>query len=184
MKEAIKRESIEWIKAFAIGIIIFIIIRAFFFSNYVVEGESMMPTLQDGDKLVVNKIGYKVSDFHHFDVIVFHANDKEDYVKRVIGVPGDKIEYKDDHLYVNGKKYEENFLDAYRSQVSAGKLTGDFTLEEITGEETVPKGKLFVLGDNRLGSWDSRHFGFINIDQVVGKVSLRYWPLRDTQFSF
>jgi len=184
LKDVIKKESIEWIKAFSIGIIIFVIIRAFFFSNYVVEGESMMPTLQDGNKLVVNKMGYKMAGFHHFDVIVFHANEKDDYVKRVIGVPGDKIEYRDDHLYINGKKYEEPFLNEYRKQVSAGRLTGDFTLKEITGKKVVPEGKLFVLGDNRLGSWDSRHFGFISIDQVVGKVSIRYWPFNEIDHSF
>jgi signal peptidase I len=184
LKEAIKKESLEWLKAFAIGIIIFIIIRAFFFSNYVVDGESMMPTLQDGNKLVVNKIGYKVSDFKHFDVIVFHANEKEDYVKRVIGIPGDKVEYRDDHLYINGKNYDEPFLDNYRKSKATGRLTGNFTLQEITGEEIVPEGKLFVLGDNRLGSWDSRHFGFISIDQVVGKVNVRYWPINELQFSF
>ncbi|MFT8321824.1 MAG: signal peptidase I [Bacillus sp. (in: firmicutes)] len=184
MKEAFKKESIEWLKALAVGGVIFILIRAFFFSNYEVEGESMMPTLQNGNKLVVNKIGYKVRDFHHFDVIVFHANKKEDYVKRVIGIPGDKVEYKDDHLYINGEMYRESFLDRYRKQVAAGRLTGDFTLKEITGKSSVPKDMLFVLGDNRLGSWDSRHFGFIPIDQVVGKVSLRYWPLDEFQFSF
>ncbi|PKG25471.1 signal peptidase I [Niallia nealsonii] len=184
MKETFKREGREWLKAFAIGIIIFIIIRAFFFSNYEVDGESMMPTLENGNKLVVNKIGYKISNLKHFDVIVFHANEEDDYVKRVIGLPGDKVEYKDDHLYINGKKYEESFLDSYRSQVAAGRLTGDFTLEEITGKKTVPDDSLFVLGDNRLGSWDSRHFGFISIDQVVGKVSLRYWPLNEFQMDF
>ncbi|WP_445506425.1 signal peptidase I [Niallia sp. 03190] len=184
MKETFKKESIEWLKALAIGGIIFIIIRAFFFSNYEVEGESMMPTLQDGNKLVVNKMGYKISNFKHFDVIVFHANKQEDYVKRVIGLPGDKMEYKDDHLYINGKMYKETYLDPYRSQVSAGRLTGDFTLKEITGKKMVPKDMLFVLGDNRLGSWDSRHFGFIPIDQVVGKVSMRYWPLDEFQVSF
>jgi signal peptidase I len=184
LKEAIKKESIEWLKAFAIGIIIFVIIRAFFFSNYVVEGESMMPTLQDGNKLVVNKVGYKMTDFDHFDIIVFHANENDDYVKRVIGIPGDRVEYRDDHLFINGKKYEEPFLNDYRKQVSSGRLTGNFTLKELTGEATVPKGKLFVLGDNRLGSWDSRHFGFISIDQVVGKVSLRYWPFNEIQFTF
>lgn len=184
MKETLKREGKEWLKAFAIGIIIFIIIRAFFFSNYEVDGESMMPTLENENKLVVNKIGYKISDIKHFDVIVFHANKEDDYVKRVIGLPGDKVEYKDDYLYINGKKYDEPFLDSYRSQVAAGRLTGDFTLEEITGKKKVPDGSLFVLGDNRLGSWDSRHFGFISISQVVGKVSLRYWPLHEVQMKF
>jgi signal peptidase I len=184
MKVEWKKEGVEWIKAFAIGIIIFAFIRTFFFSNYVVEGESMMPTLQDGNKLVVNKIGYEVSALHRFDVIVFHANEDEDFVKRIIGVPGDKIEYINDELFINGKKYEEPFLEVYRQKTLDGRLTGDFTLTEITGEKSVPEGKLFVLGDNRLGSWDSRHFGFISATQVVGKVNLRYWPFDEVDVSF
>ncbi len=179
-----KREGMEWIKAFAIGVIIFAFIRTFFFSNYVVEGESMMPTLQDGNKLVVNKVGYQVSDLERFDVIVFHANAKEDFVKRIIGLPGDKIEYRDDQLYINGHKRKEPFLSAYKKESPGIKITGDFSLKEITGEDKVPEGKLFVLGDNRLGSWDSRHFGFISINQVVGKVDLRYWPLNEMDVHF
>ncbi|MCM2533734.1 signal peptidase I [Neobacillus pocheonensis] len=184
MKIEWKREGMEWVKAFAIGIIIFAFIRTFFFSNYVVEGESMMPTLQNGNKLVVNKLGYQVGELKRFDVIVFHANEKEDFVKRIIGVPGDKIEYRDDHLYINGHKYEEPFLDVYKKKTPGVKLTGDFNLKEITGENTVPEGKLFVLGDNRLGSWDSRDFGFISTNQVVGKVDLRYWPLNEVNVHF
>lgn len=184
MNEEIKKEGLEWLKALGIGIIIFAFIRAFFFSNYEVEGESMMPTLQDGNKLVVNKIGYQIGDLNRFDVIVFHANEKEDYVKRIVGLPGDKIEYKGDQLYINGKLIKEPFLDKYREKTIGGRLTGDFTLNEITGEDTVPEGRLFVLGDNRLGSWDSRHFGFISVDQVVGKVNLRYWPLDHVAISF
>lgn len=184
MKEEIKKEGFEWLKAFAIGMIIFAFIRTFFFSNYIVEGESMMPTLEDGNKLVVNKIGYQLGELQRFDVIVFHANKKEDFVKRIIGLPGDKVEYRNDQLFVNDKKIDEPYLDIYRKQIPGGRLTGDFTLEEITGEEKVPQGKLFVLGDNRLGSWDSRQFGFISIDQVVGKVNLRYWPLNEFDVSF
>ncbi|PLR78894.1 signal peptidase I [Bacillus sp. V3-13] len=184
MKEELKREGLEWIKAFAIGIVIFAFIRTFFFSNYIVEGESMMPTLGDGNKLVVNKIGYQIGDLERFDVIVFHANEQEDYVKRIIGLPGDEIEYRDDQLLINGKKIEEPYLDRYRMEIPGEKLTGDFTLREITGEETVPEGKLFVLGDNRRGSWDSRQFGFIDADQVVGEVNLRYWPLDEMDVSF
>lgn len=184
MKEKWKKEGVEWFKAFAIGMIIFVFIRTFFVSNYVVEGESMMPTLQDGNKLVVNKLGYEIRDLHRFDVIVFHANDEEDFVKRIIGLPGDEIEYKDDVLFINGKKYEEPFLDIYREKTFDGRLTGNFTLEEITGKKIVPKGKLFVLGDNRLESWDGRHFGFISADQVVGKVNLRYWPFNEVDVEF
>jgi signal peptidase I len=179
-----KKEGMEWAKAFVIGIIIFSFIRTFFFSNYIVQGESMMPTLQNGNKLVVNKVGFQVAELNRFDVIVFHANEKEDYVKRIIGLPGDKIEYRDDHLYINGHLYKEPFLDVYKQKAHRIKLTGDFSLKEITGENTVPDGKLFVLGDNRLGSWDSRNFGFISAQKVVGKVDLRYWPLNEVDVHF
>lgn len=184
MKAELRKEGVDWLKALALGLIIFVFIRTFFFSNYVVEGESMLPTLEEGNKLVVNKIGFEASDLQRFDVIVFHANEKEDYVKRIIGLPGDKISYQDDKLYINGKKIEEPFLEKYREKVLAGALTGDFTLEEVAGQQIIPKGKVFVLGDNRRGSWDSRHFGLISIDQVVGKVNLRYWPLDEMDVSF
>ncbi|MBT2756454.1 signal peptidase I [Mesobacillus foraminis] len=184
MKEELRKEGIEWLKALALGLVIFAFIRTFFFSNYVVEGESMLPTLEEGNKLVVNKIGYEESDLQRFDVIVFHANKKEDYVKRIIGLPGDQIEYRDDKLYINGREVDEPYLENYRAKVFDGSLTGDFNLEDITGKKKVPKGKLFVLGDNRLGSWDSRHFGYISIDEVVGKVNLRYWPLDEMDVSF
>ncbi|WP_040204484.1 signal peptidase I [Neobacillus jeddahensis] len=184
MKIEWKKEGLEWAKAIAIGIMIFTFIRIFFFANYIVEGESMMPTLQDGNKLVVNKLGDQVGELNRFDVIVFHANSKEDFVKRIIGLPGDEIEYRGDQLYVNGQKYEEPFLKVYKEKSPGVMLTGDFSLLEITGQSKVPKGKLFVLGDNRLGSWDSRQFGFINASQVVGKVDLRYWPLNEMNVNF
>ncbi|SEN13136.1 signal peptidase I [Mesobacillus persicus] len=184
MKVEWKNEGFEWIKAIAIGIIIFVFVRTFFFSNYVVEGESMLPTLEEGNKLVVNKVGFEATDLQRFDVIVFHANEKEDYVKRIIGLPGDEIDYRDDELYINGKKIVEPFLEKYRAKVFGGALTGDFTLEEITGKGQIPEGQLFVLGDNRRGSWDSRHFGLISIEQVVGKVNLRYWPLDEMEVTF
>jgi signal peptidase I len=179
-----RKEGFEWLKAFGIGFIIFAFVRTFFFSNYIVEGHSMMPTLEEGNKLVVGKLGYEAEDLSRFDIIVFHANEEEDFVKRIIGLPGDKIEYKNDQLWINGKRVDEPYLDLYRKKVLGNKLTGDFTLEERTGEVTVPKDHLFVMGDNRLGSWDSRHFGFISEDQVVGKVNLRYWPIDELETEF
>ncbi|AJD90690.1 signal peptidase [Jeotgalibacillus malaysiensis] len=180
--ESWKKESFEWLKALAVGVVIVLVVRIFLFSNYVVEGVSMQPTLQDGNKLVINKIGYQIGDFDRFDVIVFHANESEDYVKRVIGLPGDEISYEDDQLYINGEYYKEPYLEEFRT--GEGRLTGDFTLEELTGESEVPEGQLFVLGDNRQESLDSRIFGFIDQDSVVGKVNLRYWPLNELDVRF
>ncbi|MFB1081404.1 signal peptidase I [Jeotgalibacillus sp. JSM ZJ347] len=181
--ESWKKESFEWLKALAVGVVIVLVVRIFLFSNYVVEGASMQPTLQDGNKLVINKIGYQIGDIDRFDVIVFHANESEDYVKRVIGLPGDEVSYEDDQLYINGEYYEEPYLEEFRTE--EGRLTGDFTLEEIPGGQIeVPEGQLFVLGDNRQESLDSRIIGFIDQDSVVGKVNLRYWPLNELDVRF
>ncbi|MFK2824976.1 signal peptidase I [Bacillus sp. B190/17] len=167
-----KNEFWEWTKAFLIAIGLAAIIRYFIIAPIVVDGESMMPTLNDGDWMIVNKIG----ETKRFDIVVFHAPEHKDYIKRVIGLPGDKVEYKDDKLYINGKYYEEPYLEEYKKQEN-GPLTPDFTLKEITGRETVPEGEIFVLGDNRLFSKDSRHIGTIRIDEVVGDTGVVFWPL-------
>ncbi|KAB7708032.1 signal peptidase I [Bacillus aerolatus] len=167
-----KSEFWEWTKAFLIAIGLAAIIRYFIIAPIVVDGESMMPTLTDGDWMIVNKIG----EPQRFDIVVFHAPEKKDYIKRVIGLPGDKVEYKDDKLYVNGKYYEEPYLEEYKKEEPI-PLTPDFTLQELTGKATVPEGEIFVLGDNRLYSKDSRHIGTVRIDEVVGDTSVVFWPL-------
>lgn len=178
MNEKVKKEGVEWLKSAGTAIIVIVFLRTFFFTNYVVEGESMMPTLQDGNMLVVNKIGYTVGELKRFDVVVFHANEDEDYVKRVIGLPGDKITYKEDVLYINGRKVPEPYLKPYKEKLITGQLTEDFTTD------TVPAGHVFVMGDNRLASYDSRQLGFIKSDKVVGKVNLRYWPVNEVDVKF
>jgi signal peptidase I len=179
-----KNSIVDWLKAGIIAFVLFLFIKTFFFSSYEVQGKSMEPTLEDGNKLVVNKIGYQISDINHFDVIVFHASLQEDYVKRVIGLPGDRIAYKNDSLYINGVRYQEPYLEKYKHPFPGQNLTGDFTLKDLVNSDRVPKGKLFVLGDNRLESMDSRHFGFISIDKVVGKVDVRYWPFEEFNVNF
>lgn len=175
-----KNELWEWTKALIIAVLLAVVIRYFLFAPIVVDGLSMMPTLKDQDRMIVNKFSYDIGQPKRFDIIVFHAPEKKDYIKRVIGLPGDRIEYKKDTLYVNGKAYKEPYLDKYKEQVVNGPLTDPFTLKETKlGKETVPKGQLFVMGDNRRYSKDSRHIGTIPLSKVIGKTSVVYWPLKD-----
>lgn len=174
-----KNELWEWIKALLIAVILAAVIRYFLFAPIVVDGLSMMPTLHNQDRMIVNKLSYEIGQPHRFDIIVFHAPEGKDYIKRVIGLPGDRIEYKNDTLYVNGKPIQEPYLNEYKKQLVDGPLTDPFTLKEKIGRETVPKGQLFVMGDNRRFSQDSRHIGTIPLSKVVGKTNIVYWPLKD-----
>jgi signal peptidase I, bacterial type len=173
------KELWSWIKAIVIALIVVALVRQFVFSNYIVSGESMMPTLQNGNRLIVSKLDYTFGKPQRFDIIVFHATPTDDYVKRIIGLPGDRIAYQNDQLYVNGKPLPEPYLKAYKASLPKGTdLTGNFTIKGYTGQTVVPKGKLWVMGDNRQNSEDSRYFGFVDEKRVVGKVAFRYWPTR------
>jgi signal peptidase I len=167
-----KSELWDWIKAILIAVILAALIRGFIFSPIVVDGMSMMPTLHNGDRMIVNKFGTP----KRFDIVVFHAPEGKDYIKRVIGLPGDKLEYKNDTLYINGKPYKEPYLDQYKKRLAEGPLTEDFTLKDIIGRDTVPKGDIFVMGDNRRFSKDSRYIGAVPLTKVVGETRLIYWP--------
>ncbi|WP_010676729.1 signal peptidase I [Bacillus timonensis] len=171
-----RNEIWEWIKAIFIAIVIAFIVRMFFFTPAVVEGASMQPTLQDQNRMIVTKIG----EPKRFDLVVFHATEEKDYIKRVIGLPGDRIEYKDDTLYINGKPYDEPYLDKGKKEVIDGPLTYSFTLMETpVGGDVVPEGHLFVIGDNRRNSMDSRHIGAIPMDKVVGTTNIVIWPITE-----
>ncbi|RKO62532.1 signal peptidase I, bacterial type [Caldibacillus debilis GB1] len=176
LKTNINKEIFSWLKTIFFSLIIVAICRHFLFSPSTVYGESMAPTLKDHEKIIISK----VSKLEHFDVIVFHAPDADAYyIKRIIGLPGDRIEVKDDTLYINDKPYKEPYLKPNRNHLWAGgNFTGDFTLKEITGKSKVPKGHLFVMGDNRPVSKDSRHFKFIPIKSVIGEVKFRFYPLK------
>lgn len=175
-----KNELWEWTKALLIAFAIAAIIRYFLFTPIAVDGESMMPTLEDGDRMIVNKIGYKIGEPKRFDIVVFHAPEQKNYIKRVIGLPGDTLEYRDDQLYINGKPIDEPYLDAYKAQITEGTLTEDFTLEDLGVEHgEIPEGYVFVMGDNRRYSKDSRHIGIIDQKEIIGNTSLIFWPFSD-----
>lgn len=169
-------EIFSWLKALLIALVIVLLFRHFLITPSVVKGESMMPNLQDGDRIILSKI----SEINRFDEIAFKAPDADDnYVKRVIGVPGDTVEMRNDQLIINGQEFEEPYLDEFKESLSDGyTLTEDFTLETLTGQEKVPEGKFFVLGDNRQRSKDSRMFGFIDEETVIGDVKFRIWPIQ------
>lgn len=177
MKESTKKEIYSWIKSIAFALIIVFICRQFLFTPTAVSGESMSPTFHSKDKVVVSKL----TKIQRFDIIVFDAPDVdgEQYVKRVIGLPGDHIEMKNDVLYINEEALEEPYLMENKEDNPFHTLTEDFSLQEKTGESKVPKDMLFVMGDNRLRSKDSRALGFIPYDSVIGEVKFQYYPFQE-----
>ena len=179
-----KNEWLDWIKAIVIAGLLAFIVRMFFFAPIVVDGPSMMPTLEDGDHMIVNKFSYFIGEPERFDIVVFHATAKKDYIKRVIGLPGEHVAIVDDSLYINGKQIDEPFLDEKKRLLNNNQVyTFDFRLEDIPGGyATIPEDHVLVLGDNRANSRDSRSLGLIHYDQLVGKTNLLYWPI--DRFSF
>lgn len=174
-----KNEVWEWAKALLIAFAAVWLIRHSLFTPIVVDGESMMPTLENGERMIVNIIGYKIGEPDRYDIVVFHAPEKKDYIKRVIGLPGDHVAYKNDQLFINGEPQEEPYLESNKNEVSGGTLTEDFTLEELTGEKVIPEGYLFVMGDNRRNSTDSRLIGLVPMEEVIGSTSVAFWPLSE-----
>lgn len=171
-----RSETFEWVKSIMVAIVVVFIIRSFFFTPIVVDGESMSPTLQEEDRMIVTKIG----EPKRFDIIVFQGPDGSNYIKRVIGLPGDRIEYKNDVLYINGKAYNEPYLEEYKKRLIEGTLTESFTLKETAVDsDTVPKDSLFVMGDNRRYSKDSRGIGVIPMEKVIGTTNVVYYPLKE-----
>ena len=177
-----KNELWEWTKALLIAFAIAAFIRYFLFTPIVVDGDSMMPTLENGDRMIVNKFSYKIGEPNRFDIVVFHAPEQKDYIKRVIGVPGDFVEYKDDQLYINGEPIDEPYLDAYKAEISEGNLTGDFSLKDIDPSlDVIPEGYVFVMGDNRRFSKDSRHIGIVDQKEIIGNTNIIFWPLNEIE---
>ena len=159
---------------YIIIVIIVVIIRSFIITPIIVRGDSMYDTLKDGEVLFLSKISYKLDSIKRYDIIVIKDVDSDFIIKRVIGLPGDNVEYKDDILYINGKKINKRFTN---------DETEDFTLDEICEitntkcNGKIPNDMYLVLGDNRDVSADSRIKGLFTKDQILGKAVFRIWPL-------
>ena len=161
------KQIIKELYPYVIIIVVVVLVRSFIITPVIVSGNSMNPNYNDGELLLIRKIGYNEKSIKRFDVVVI-KKDKEEIIKRVIGLPGEHISYKNNKLYVNDKLVLENYthLD-----------TKDFNLEEICACNTIPEGKYLVLGDNRPISLDSRRIGLIDIEDIVGESVFRLWPI-------
>ncbi len=163
------RDVKEFIKDFikiAILVVIIFCVYMFVISMQQVVGSSMNNTLNNGDMVLLFKAKYKFSDVKRFDVVSFNYEDTKYLIKRVIGLPGEHIEYKDNKLYINGNYVEEE----------RDFETDDFKLEDL-GYDVIPDDMYFVLGDNRENSLDSREIGLIKKEDIIGKVIVRLWPI-------
>ena len=162
----------SWIWSFIVAFIIVGGVYFFLGRPFTVSGASMYPTLHNGDRMVLSKVG----DIHRFDVVILKAPDENvEYIKRVIGMPGDTVEMKSGVLYINGKKVDQPFINT-EALAKQTVFIDDFTLESLNGESKVPEGKYFVLGDNRGVSKDSRMIGFIDRSAIEGKAVFTIWP--------
>ena len=157
-------EAREWIQSIIIAVVLAFVIKMFLFDFVLVQGSSMHPTLENGDRLIINKIEYRLGEPDYGDIVILNYSSSVEYVKRVIAKGGDTIAIKDQVVYVNGEPIDEPYVntDPY----------GDFP------EVTVPEGTYFVMGDNRENSTDSRSLmvGFVPVKNIMGKAVWRIWP--------
>lgn len=172
-------EIIQWVVSLALAVGIALLIRNFIFEPVVVSGHSMDNTLADGQRLIESKVGYYFNEPKRGDIVVLKVKEGEgkftglpdptelDYIKRVIGVPGDEVDLKDGYVYINGEKLDEPY--------AVGKTLPKTTNFPLKVEE----GKIFVLGDNRERSSDSREskLGQVDINNLRGRAVFRFWPL-------
>lgn len=167
---------IEFFQTFAIFAAILAVVYFLLIQPHRVSGLSMYPTFHDQDLILTDKISYRFVEPERGDVIVFASptNENEDFIKRIIGLPGDRVKVQGGRVYLNGNLLEEPYLQAtvvteWRSFLTEGK------------EVVVPDDNYIVFGDNRPGSSDSREWGFMPKSNIVGKALVRYWPITDAQ---
>lgn len=166
------RDIVEFIKdmfSYLIIIGIIVLIRIFFIAPVGVVGDSMEPNFKDKEMLLADQLIYKYKDYARFDIVVIKYNSPSHLIKRIIGLPGEKVEYINNKLYIDEKEVKESF-EIYGP-------TKDFSLIDL-GYEVIPEGKYFVVGDNRNNSLDSRTTGLIDEKDILGKPFLKVWPIK------
>ena len=161
------KKFINELVPYVIIVLVVVLIRSFLVTPVIVSGDSMVPTLKNRELLLLNKINYRVSDIKRFDIVVIRLENKE-IIKRVIGLPGEEVLYRNNKLYIDGHEIENDY----------NFVTGDFSLKTICNCSRIPEGKYLVLGDNRAVSADSRIMGLIDEEDIEGSVRVSLWPIK------
>ena len=170
-----KKEKLSWTKTIFIIVMVIMLVRIFLFTPFKVEGISMEPTLHNQERILVSQ-PIKERKYNRGDIVVINGKEDERYIKRIIGVAGDKIEVKNERLYINDILQTEEYLDENRKKAleRGDKWIGDFKAL------LVPENEYFVMGDNRVYSMDSRNgLGLIKQDQVIGQSKYVYYPFSE-----
>lgn len=175
MKNSLGKEILSWVIDIGIVLVVVLLITTFVFQKTNVIGQSMQPTLHNGDHVIIDKISYRFTNPKQYDIVVFpyKKNPSQNYIKRIIGLPNDVVDIIDGEVYINNEKLDEKF-----------DIIDDNKLGNREFPFTVPEGEYFVMGDNRNNSSDSRYtdVGTISKKDIIGKAGLRIWPLRDIGF--
>jgi signal peptidase I len=165
-----RRNGIEWALIVVGALVVALVVKTFLIQAFYIPSLSMYSTLDKGDRVLVNKLSYHLHDIHRGDVVVFERppnvadNGIKDLIKRVVGLPGDTVEARDGVVYVNGHRLREPYLDDGTETINLDR-------------QKVPVDHIFVMGDNRGNSEDSRVFGAIEEDLVVGRAFVLVWPV-------
>jgi signal peptidase I len=187
------RSVVEWIAVIGGALVVALVIKTFLIQAFYIPSGSMEPTLDVGDRVLVNKLSYRLHDVNRGDLVVFEANEGagdcgqpvseaaasaseegiKDLIKRVIALPGETIDLRDNRIVIDGRVLEEPYIASDVPTAPTGSI--EFPFE-------VPEGCVFVMGDNRTDSRDSRIFGPIDEDQIVGRAFIRVWPLNTIGF--
>jgi len=179
-----KNEVLEWMKAIAIALVLVVLIRWLLFKPFIVDGPSMQPNFHTGERVIVNEVLYDIRSPHRGEVIVFHVpSEGRDFIKRVIGVAGDKVTVEGDVVTVNGKPVNETYIQGAIDNAHNNNAlynNKNFPNEDFT-DGTVPEGHVFVMGDNRSDSTDSRMIGYVPLGDIVGRADLIFWPVKDIE---
>ncbi|MEE8317617.1 MAG: signal peptidase I, partial [Candidatus Omnitrophota bacterium] len=162
----------EWVEPIVIAVILALIIRAFIVQAFKIPTGSMKPTLIEGDRLLVNKFIYKFREPERGDIIVFVSPEdkKKDFIKRLVGLPGETVEISNGTILISGKAVDKDSVIRERYYYNRGKFGGSGQTVQV------PENAFYVLGDNSISSRDSRYWGFLPRKHLKGKAFLIYWP--------